>query len=221
VAIVPVGTGNDFYRLVGSVRRVDQAVDALVGGQLRYFDVGRVRFQGGESLFVNLLGVGVDVEVLRRREGFRRLKGLPQYLAALVSALARFRPHEIRIELEGPAERIEGRTLLTAVTVGPSVGGGFLLSPAASAEDGLLDLFFAPTLGPVKLVRYIPRVIRGTHQDLPELRQRRFARGRLERPDGEPFFFELDGERMPDPVRALEIDVLPGRLPILLPPRGS
>jgi diacylglycerol kinase (ATP) len=221
-AVVPVGTGNDFFRMVGSSPGVPQALDTLETGDVHSFDVGRVRFDSGSSFFVNLLGVGVDVEVLRRRERFERLKGLPQYLAALTSALITFRPEPYRVshwrdERRVDGETIEDRTVLMTVTVGPSVGGGFLVSPDASPDDGLLDLFFVKALGMVKIARYIPRVIRGTHQNIPELKTGKLIGATVERPDGSPFFFELDGERMPDPVTKLEIEVCPGRLNVLCP----
>lgn len=225
LAVVPVGTGNDFYRMVGASSRVEHAVSALVDGQLHLFDVGRVRSHAGERYFVNLLGVGVDVEVLRVREKFHRLRGLPQYLAALVWSLMTFRPESVRISLspvsgeDGP-ERIEGRTLLAAVTVGPSIGGGFQLSPAASPEDGLLDLFVVGPLGLWKVACYVPKVIRGTHGGIPEVRLRRFTSAVMERTDGEPLFFEMDGERMPDPVSRMTVEVCPSVLPVLLPRRA-
>jgi diacylglycerol kinase (ATP) len=225
LAVVPVGTGNDFYRMVGASGRVEHAVSALDDGRLHLFDVGRVSSQSGERYFVNLLGVGVDVEVLRVREKFHRLRGLPQYLAALVWTLMTFRPESLRISLsplshEEGHELIEGRTLLAAVTVGPSIGGGFQLSPAASPEDGVLDLFVVGPLGLWKVACYLPKVIRGTHGDLPEIRLRRFASAVMERTDGGPLFFEMDGERMPDPVSRMTVEVCPSVLPVLLPRRA-
>jgi YegS/Rv2252/BmrU family lipid kinase len=226
LGVVPVGTGNDFFRMVGSSRGVSEALDVLEEGVVQAFDVGRVRFGGDTRFFVNLLGIGVDVEVLLRRERFRRLQGLPQYLAALASALVSFRPAAYRVTYwdesgDGKRETIEDRTILTTVTVGPSVGGGFLISPEASPSDGLLDLFFVEAIGLFKIARYVPMVIRGTHENVPELRTGRLTGAAIERPDGCPFFFELDGERMPDPVRKLEIEVCPGRLLVLRPEPGS
>ncbi len=203
IAVVPVGTGNDFYRMVGRSRNIDAILDGLLDGTVHDFDVGRVRYGGAESFFVNLLGVGVDVEVLRKRANYPRLRGLPQYLAALVSALMTFRPVSFRASLEG--------------IQGASVGGGFLLSPEASHTDGLLDLFFVKNLGMLKLARYIPKVIKGTHQGIPELLQRRITGATVRRSDEEPFFFEMDGEGMPDPVKSLELEVCPGILPVLVP----
>jgi len=226
IAVVPVGTGNDFFRMVAGKRDVDAALDSLLDGSERSFDVGRARFDGRDVYFVNLLGVGVDVEVLRRRESFPRLKGLPQYLAALVSALFTFRPFSVQVTIRdeaktGDPDVIEDRTILMAVTVGPSVGGGFMLNPAASPYDGLLDLFFVKTLGMLKLARYIPKVIRGTHQGVPELLQRQILAAELKRSDGEAFFFEMDGETMPDPVTRLEFEVCPKLLRVVVPGRAE
>jgi diacylglycerol kinase (ATP) len=222
IGIIPVGTGNDFFRMVGGPKDPEAALAGLLGGTVKDFDVGEVHYGGKSCFFVNLLGLGVDVEVLRKREDYPRLKGLPQYLAALVSALASFRPESVRVTMapEGDAtsgEIIDERTILMAVTVGPSVGGGFLLSPGASPYDGWLDLFFVKPLGVMKLARYIPKVIRGTHQGLPELVQRRVRSLTIERSDKAPFFFEMDGENVPDAVTGLEVAIHPGKLRVLVP----
>lgn len=216
LAVLPVGTGNDFYRMVGAPSGVEAAVAVLENGVPRRFDVGVARWQDGQKYFVNLMGLGVDVEVIRQREGVRRLSGLAQYLAALVLALVRFRPVPIRVQVEEEAP-FEEPSYLCIVTVGPSAGGGFMLSPGASPLDGLLDLCFVGDVGYLRLVRYIPRVIRGTHGDLEEVHLRRLRRIRLESPDGTPFRFQLDGELIASATPWLEGEVAPGRLTVLVP----
>lgn len=218
LAVFPVGTGNDFFRMVGSGKTEGDVVALLRHGEVRMFDVGRVESSAGQRVFVNLLGVGVDVEVLRRRESFTRLRGLVQYLAALVTALVRFRPPGVDIQLEG--RRITGRTTLSAITVGPSVGGGFLLSPDASPSDGLLDLCHFPALGPLQIARLIPRVIRGTHGSSEVVTSCRLAEAVLRSADTGPLWFELDGELVHEPVDELRVSVVPGALPVLVPARG-
>ena len=56
LGVIPVGTGNDFYRMVSHSRALDTALDTIQAGCVRHFDVGRVRFGDQESFFVNLLG---------------------------------------------------------------------------------------------------------------------------------------------------------------------
>ncbi|MEZ4414578.1 MAG: diacylglycerol kinase family lipid kinase [Gemmatimonadota bacterium] len=215
-AVAPMGTGNDFYRIVGAPKRLDDAVRVLMEGRVRQVDVGRARWDDQEKFFVNLMGVGLDVEVLLRRSRVRVLSGLAQYLVALAAAVVRFRPVPVRIRLES-GEEIEAPTMLSAVTVGPSAGGGFLLNPTAVADDGLLDLCFVDRLNLFQVARYIPKVIRGTHSDLPVIRMRRFQHVRFSSPDGGPLPFELDGELMPAAAGPIDIDVLPGRIGVFVP----
>lgn len=219
VAVVPVGTGNDFYRMVGASKDPESALQVLDRGRRRLFDVGVVCWEDGCRYFVNLLGIGVDVEVLRRREAFRRLPGLSQYLTALLVAVLRFEPFPVRIRVDD-GEEIVRATHLAAVTVGPSVGGGFLLNPGATPDDGRLDLCFVEALTYVGIARCVPRVVRGTHGELDVVRLRRFSRARIERTDGRPLDFELDGEVMEEPANCLEVEIEPARLPVLVP-RGE
>lgn len=215
LAVVPVGTGNDFFRMVGAPRDPRAALALLDEGRRALFDVGTARWEGGARYFVNLLGLGVDVEVIRRREGFRRLPGLAQYLMALGVAILRFDPIPIRIRLDD-GEVIEGPTHLSAVTVGPSAGGGFLLNPGAAPDDGALDLCFVEALSHLEVVRHVPRVIRGTHRELDVVRLRRFQEARIEGVGGVPLDFELDGEVLDARPRWIEVGIEPGRLPVLV-----
>ena len=218
VAILPVGTGNDFYRMVCAPKTLDGAMDMLQWGVSRPFDVGLATWEGGSRWYVNLLGVGVDVEVLLRRAGVRRLRGLSQYLAALLQAVVKFKPVPLRITLDD-GEILDGPTTLAGITVGPSAGGGFLLNPGATPDDGLLDLCFVDALTLPQILRYIPRVIRGTHANLPVVRLRRFRSARLEGPPGVGFRFELDGELMGAAVGWLQTEIHPARIRILVPGR--
>ena len=229
VAISPVGTGNDFYRMVSPRRGVKELPRLLKGGAVKCFDVGRVRWEGGERVFVNLLGVGVDVEVLRCRALYSRLPGLPQYLASFLHALARFRPQAVHIEVRagGPAagpepaagpreQHIRGRTTLSVITVGPSIGGGFMINPDAQASDGQLDLCHVAAGGLVPILRLVPKVMRGTHAGSPLVTMRRLERAVIRDPGGEPMWFELDGELAPEPAPELRVEVIPGAFPVLV-----
>ncbi len=218
VALFPVGTGNDFHRMVGADRSAAAVARILEGGAVKHFDVGRVRWENGERIFVNLFGVGVDVEVLRRRARFARLTGLAQYLAALVHALITFRAPEIEIVVGGrdPAS-VVGSTTLTVITVGPSIGGGFMINPGACATDGMLDLCHVPAVNWLQISVLVPRIIRGTHRGMRLLTMCQLREARVGRTDGKPLWFEIDGELAPEPARELQIQVLPRALPVMVP----
>jgi diacylglycerol kinase (ATP) len=96
------------------------------------------------------------------------------------------------------------------------VGGGFLLNPEATPYDGLLDLIVVKPLGIWKVAQYIPKVLRGRHQGLPELIQRRVSTMTVAREDGKPISFEMDGERVPYLANQLVIDVEPRAFNVLV-----
>jgi diacylglycerol kinase (ATP) len=56
-----------------------------------------------------------------------------------IVAAVRYRPSEIRIELDGD-RTIETRALLVAVANGPFIGPGLPVAPEASLDDGLFDV---------------------------------------------------------------------------------
>ncbi len=217
VCVFPAGTGNDFFRMVGAERSAAAVARVLEQGAVKHFDVGRVRWDSGERVFVNVLGVGVDVDVLRCRARFARLRGLAQYLVALLYALATYRAPEVRIDVGRGGRTLLGRTTLSVITVGPSMGGGFKVNPAARASDGKLDLFHVPAMNLFRIMALVPRVIRGTHAGLEPLTMCRIEEARLGRTDGEPVWFEMDGELSPEPARGLRVNVVPRVLPVMVP----
>lgn len=216
MGVIPLGTGNDFYRMVGAPKGIEPALDTLAGGYAHPFDVGRVRFGESERFFVNLLGIGIDVAVLERREGVRRLSGLAQYLAALAGALRTFRPVGASASFDAGAS-VEGRVMIAAVTVGPSIGGGFMLNPGATPDDGKLDMCWIGALNLFQVLRVIPQVIKGTHGTHEAIELRRFASAVLSGANGQALAFELDGEVVRERAATLEIDVVPGRLRVFVP----
>lgn len=218
MAVLPVGTGNDFHRMLRSPGTLEGIPRLLRDGVPRAFEVGIARWNGGSSPFVNLVGIGIDVEVLRRRGRFAALSGLPQYLAALAVALANFRPIPVTIRVrggDGKEREIRAPVLLSAVTVGPSVGGGFILAPKARPDDGCLDLFVAERMGPARIARYLPSVLRGTLESAPGFHTGTVHRVEIRAAAGSRVAFELDGELGPVETDFLEIEVLPAGLRVL------
>ena len=221
VALFPVGTGNDFHRMIGAERSAEAVAELLEGGAVERFDVGRVRWENGKRIFVNLFGVGIDVDILRCRTRFHWLRGLLQYLAALLNAMVTFRAPEIDIETGvAGTRRIQAGTILSVITVGPSIGGGFMINPAAEASDGRLDLCHVAALNWLQLLVLVPRVIRGTHGESPFVTMCRLDEAVVRRQDGEPLWFEVDGELAPEPARELRVEVVPRALPVMVPARG-
>jgi len=205
LGVLGIGTGNDFARLVGAPGQVERGIMALEHGVDRLFDVGEVE---GE-FFTNGFGVGFDTAVLTEMQRFPTLRGSALYVAAVYRAFLRFRAPTIAIEA---AERTTSApTMLTEVSIGRTAGGGFRLTPDADPADGLFDVCLIRQVGLWMFLRYVPRVVAGTHASLPPVTLFRTAQLRIGTP-GIPLVAHLDGELRHYAADAVSLRVIPGAL---------
>jgi diacylglycerol kinase (ATP) len=208
MGIVPVGSGNDFAKLVGASPDAAGATRRLLASAPRRVDGGGV----GDRFFTNGVGIGLDARVGIEAAKVRRLRGIAIYLWALAQVLPRFRPPRMRVELDGAVVADGPLTLVTAAN-GGCHGGGFWICPAARIDDGVLDVAVAEALGTLGILDLLPRVMRGTHVGRPGVHMHRAHRIRVTSPD--PLPVHADGEVVSEAAHELEIEVLPGKLTVL------
>ena len=210
LATIPIGTGNDFAKLVGVYKLPpEEAAKRIAAGRVRVFDVGKVV---GEY-FDNSLGIGFDAEVARQANQATRLSGLAVYVVAVYKSFVSFRAPTL--EVSSTAHRETGPMMMLECSIGRSAGGGFYLTPDADPADGLLDVCLIRKVGLGKFLRYVPRVLSGKHTGLKEVAMFRTASLRIRSAD-RPLLLHLDGEvRAPD-AREIEVSLEAGRLRVLV-----
>lgn len=217
LGVLPVGTGNDFAKLVGPLGKLEQSLDILVEGELRRFDAAVAEWDDTEHWFVNAGGTGLDVEVVRqimRRRG-RQSPVVARYLAAVLRALVSYRPIPLRIRMDDVV--VERDTLIIAAANGRCIGGGFWICPAAEPEDGRFDICIVQRLSYLGALRALPLVLRGTHGKHPRVEMFQAKRVEIEAMGPDPLFFQLDGElHEPPDVRRLVLRIAPKALPVMV-----
>ena len=205
LGILGIGTGNDFARLVGAPSQVERGIIALEHGTDRAMDMGHV---DGEY-FTNGFGVGFDTAVLTEMARLPALRGSALYAVAVYRAFLRYRAPTISVTA---AERTaSGPAMLIEVAIGRTAGGGFRLTPQADPADGLFDVCMIRQVGLWTFLRYVPRVIKGTHASLPPVTMFQAAAVRLGTP-GLPLVAHLDGELRRYESEAVDLRVVPGAL---------
>jgi YegS/Rv2252/BmrU family lipid kinase len=203
LAFLPGGGGNDAARTIGSPKGLMDSVDAIFLGVEKRLDLGVF---GGE-LFFNGVGIGLDGAAAARSKEFARLRGLPAYLLSAVATIATFEPPVLTLTAEG--FRREEPALLCAIGNGPSCGGGFLLTPDARADDGLLDACFFGRLGRWKTLATLPKALTGAHRRHPRAT---FARSAAFTVSADrPLYAHADGE-IRRPEFPVSFSVLPGAI---------
>ncbi|MBB3084270.1 diacylglycerol kinase family protein [Geodermatophilus sabuli] len=205
LAVVPAGTGNDLALALGApgdpVAAARAAAEDLRAGAVRTLDAGRT----GSRWWATVLCCGYDSAVTARANRLRWPRGPRRYDVAILAELARLRPREVTLVLDGVP-----RTLpVTLVAVGNTAwyGGGLRICPDADPTDGFLDVTVVGPVSRRELVRTRPRLTAGTHVDHPSVSVHRAARVELA---GEGLVTYADGEPVA-PLPATSVCV-PGAL---------
>lgn len=168
VSALLIGRGGDAARNLGLAADWRAAARRLLAGDEVTLDLGAAAWPDGRRrYFVNSAGAGFDAAVARRAAGFRGPGTVP-YLAAVLVTLARHRPVEAEVEIDG-AVGWRGRLTSAVVANGAWFGGGMKIAPDAAPGDGRLDLVILGDLGRAELVRWLPSVYRGGHVRHPRV----------------------------------------------------
>src|SRR5439155_17429913 len=156
LAVVPAGTGNDLALALGipsdSVLAARAAAEDLTAGIALPVDLGR----SAGRWWSTVLCCGFDSLVTDRANRLRWPRGRRRYDVAILAELARLRPREVRLVLDG-----EERTVpVTLVAVGNTCwyGGGMKVCPDADPTDGRFDVTVVGPMSRLALVRSRPRL---------------------------------------------------------------
>lgn len=205
LAVVPVGTGNDFARAVGLDRDdLDATCRAVLADPVA---LDAVRTSRG--WYATIGTAGFPAVVNDRANRLRFPKGERRYALATLLELPGLRPLPLRLRLDD-TEPVDVEVTILAVANTAYFGGGMAVCPAARPDDGVLDLTIVGPVGRIELLRVFPRVFEGRHLDHPAVRTQRARTVRIEPLDGREAVLWADGE----PLGALpvEMDVVPGAL---------
>jgi len=210
LGVVPVGSGNDFAKLVGVYGHDPvRAVARLVTAGSRRFDAGRVL---GEW-FVNSVGFGFGPAVVQRRNRMPHLRGFLSYLVPIVQTFFRFEPPIFDVAAPGFRER--GYMMMIEVCNGTTAGGSYRFAPDADPADGKMDVCLIRRVSLPRFLLALPRVMRGTHVTMREVAVIKTAKLVVRSPE-QPLLVHVDGELREPGVNECTVELERGRLNVLV-----
>ena len=197
VAVVPRGTGWDFSRTFGIPRKIDDAVQIALQGDVRTIDLGRVSYRAWDgsdatASFANVASAGMSGAIAKRaNETSKALGGKASYLWATFAVFSGWAATEIEVAVDG--ERRAGPMFDVVIANGRFFGGGLEICPEAEPDDGLFDVLTIGDVTKRDLVQTMPKMYRGTHLPHPKAE---LLRGSSVTVTSEtPLPIELDGEQ--------------------------
>jgi len=218
LAIFPIGSGNDFNRIIQIPKKMDLAIDTIISGTKKFIDLGRCTIRNSTGViqikhFINTLGIGIDAEIAKEIKRINYLRGLPLYLLAATKILSRYSPKKYKI-FDGETTREEKVYLLCAGN-GIYEGGGFKMLPDANPSDSKLNICLIRKMSVLNALPLIPKIIKGTHGEhkMVTLWDTKLMRVSSQ----QPFIIHGDGEIFEDKANEVTIDLIPNAINIIVP----
>jgi YegS/Rv2252/BmrU family lipid kinase len=221
LAILPVGTGNDFASMVGTPPRLEAAVQAIRRGRTRSVDLSHAQIRTDDGLlsryFDNNLGIGFEAQVTVESYKITQIRGFAVYLLAVFRALRSYRHPYLQIrwcDPQGRTHRIDQESLMASIGNSRRTGGGFYVTPDAVIDDGELDLVVARGLNNLQILSLLPRVMYGAHRNHSAVKMARCSSISIQ--SNLPLPLHTDGEVITRSARALSITMEPLRLQVIV-----
>ncbi|MBR3029760.1 MAG: diacylglycerol kinase family lipid kinase [Bacteroidales bacterium] len=218
LAVIPVGTGNDWGREWGVTIDHRQAVDIIAKGHTRVQDLAEVRSvkNGTENVryMANIGGLGFDANVCFKVDGYKDAgkTGSSLYVKGLLRAFFGYTNKRFKIVVDGNT-LYEGKVFSTAFGIGRYSGGGMLQTPDALPDDGLLDITVIKKIPKLKVIFSIKKLYSG---DIYSIKQVIHTKGKSVYVESFPFAkVEVDGEAVG--FTPVTVTMMPHALRIVVP----
>jgi diacylglycerol kinase (ATP) len=203
LALIPLGSGDDFARVTGIPRDVKKACEVALNGSVREVDVALAN----DIRYLGVAGLGFDSEVGAFANRVRLLRGSLVYLYSILRILPRFVPHRVVIDGSRSEE-----IMFAVVGNSKQYGGGIQIVPSAVIDDGLLDLCIVHRTTRFQLLKTLPLAYTGAHVKRPYVETGRGKAFRFE--SEQPLDVYADGEFVTRTPVEFKIG---GRLRIVVP----
>jgi YegS/Rv2252/BmrU family lipid kinase len=214
LGLIPAGTGNDFNQIPGFHDRFTESDwEVFFRKNIIAMDAGSVN----GMIFLNGMGLGFDAQVASENydsQGNAKEGGKNRYIWQIIKTLLFFREKRM-IALTGNVST-ETDCFINTIAIGRRFAGGFLLTPRALANDGLLDVCSIKRLSLPERFNILLKVPKGKHINDRRINYYQTPAISLEFPEAVPF--HVDGELFFQ--KRFDVTLIPGALNIIYNPDG-
>lgn len=187
IAILPLGSGNDFIKNTVEKKEIDRIFDAIILNKKQLIDVGKVN----DYYFINVCSFGIDGPIIKDTDKLKKfLPGQMSYLTSTLKGGITFKPSQVEVKVDGV--HYSGKMILIAIGNGQYFGGGMKICPDAKYDDGLLEVCLVNNVNKLKFMSKISKVYSG---ELHQIEEVSYIKGKQISIDvkGQQYLINVDG----------------------------
>jgi diacylglycerol kinase (ATP) len=207
LSVIPIGSGNDFVRMLNIPRNIDEAIAVIQNGKKMWIDIGKI----GDRYFPNGIGIGFDAWVVKESMKIKKLRGFMIYLYSVLKTVFSFKNEFVTFYSNGKTE--QKNIFLIAVGNGKAMGGGFFLNPEAKINDGKFDVCIINALSKKEVFLNLPKAVKGAHTHLPQVTTLQTEQLKIFSDKG--IAVHADGELLGVDLKEVNISILPNALEVI------
>jgi YegS/Rv2252/BmrU family lipid kinase len=221
LAMVTIGTGNDWGRMFRIPNNYEDAIDVVRRKSSCIHDAGIVKYYSGtrqeQRYFINIAGLGFDAVVVKRTN-IQKDKGKKSkvlYFYNLLRTMVSYR--HTRTEVVIDRNSVINDVLSISLGIGRFSGGGMRQTPNAIHNDGLFDITIINKMRRREILKNVRHLYDGKILDIPQVEA---YTGKEIRIDSDPLIhLEADGESlghspMEFSIHPRSINIIYGELPV-------
>lgn len=207
IAMIPVGTGNDWGRTFSIPSGYKEAIDVIVRNKIFRQDIGKVTYQSHEKTvcryFINMAGIGFDALVAKKtnKQKMQGKGGPLSYLINLFSSLIVHQSTNTQLIIDN--KPIHEDIFTMSIAICQFNGGGMKQAPSAIPDDGLFDVTVITRVSRMTVIRNVAKLYDGSFVKLKQVKQ---FRGQIVKVEADPpLYLETDGESLGHTPMTFEI----------------
>ena len=207
IAVLPVGTANDFAKFLGIPQDVERACEQILNTKPRVVDLGKIN----DKYFVNVASTGLFTDISQKTSvTLKNTMGKLAYYVKGIEQLPNFK--KLKIKVSSKEIEYDGDMYLMLAFNGQTAGN-LKFAYKAEVDDGYLDVIIIKA-GTIKdMVALLIKMLRGEHLEEDAHNLIYFKTDKMYIECYEDIVTDIDGDRGPD--FPLTVECVKGGLKVL------
>lgn len=222
VALLPAGTANNIASTLGISGELEEIVAAWKPGLIKKFDLGLLKQEGKEDVFLEGVGFGLFPKLMKAMDKMddqpeTAEESLELALSTLLDIVETAKSRYCKLELDGNDH--SGEYLLLEIMNAHSIGPNLKLAPQADPGDGRFDAVWIHETERNKLIEYLQHRLNKEEASSP-FHSLACRRVHLEWAGAQLHIDDALQKKESPPLKA-EIELMPEMVSFLIPAKPS